>query len=91
MPITLSQAKTHLRLNQNLEDDLVQLYIDAAKVHIGQFLNRSSYPSSAPIKAAALLIVADLYENREGQTEKELKLNPAVCSLLYPFREDIGI
>lgn len=38
------------------------------------------------IKAAILLMVADLYENREGQTAKALTPNATVDRLLSPYR-----
>lgn len=81
----------HLRVDQSTEDTLIQIYIDAAQDYIEQFLNTMDYPVNSAIKAAALLIVGDLYENREGAGEKEIKENPAVMRLLYPYRQDIGI
>ena len=81
----------HLRVDQSTEDTLIQIYIDAAQDYIKNFLNVPVLPQNSSIKAAALLIVGDLYENREGAGEKEVKENPAVMRLLYPYREEIGI
>lgn len=39
-----------------------------------------------PMRAAALLLVADLYENREGQTERPLFRNATFERLLNPYR-----
>lgn len=89
--ISLSEAKSHLRVDQSDEDTLIQAYVDAAIDYIGNFLNCANYPQAASIKAAALLIVGDLYENREGAGEKEIKKNPAVENLLYPYRVRLGI
>jgi uncharacterized phage protein (predicted DNA packaging) len=97
--VTLAEVKLHLRITQNNEDSLLQLYIEAAEDYIRNFLNTgilgfSDSPQTATpsaIKAAALLTIADLYENREGAAEKEIKENPAVMRLLYPYRENIGI
>ncbi len=96
--VSLSQAKSHLRVDQSEEDNLIQTYIDAAEGSVENFLNRtipgsldSPVTTPAPIISAILLIVSDLYENREAASEKELNENRAVSSLLYPYRVDIGI
>lgn len=98
MIVSLTEAKSHLRVDQSAEDALITLYIEASEDHIKAYLNRSvpgiaDSPQTVPaaIKAAALLIVGDLYENREGGGEKDIKRNPAVDNLLYPYRVGIGI
>jgi len=40
----------------------------------------------APIRAAALLIVGDLYRNREAASDVEILPNPTVDRLLSPYR-----
>lgn len=40
----------------------------------------------APLKAAVLLIVGDLYANREAKQDGELSDNPTVDRLLWPYR-----
>jgi hypothetical protein len=42
--------------------------------------------AAAPIKSAALLMVADLYENREAQTERQRYRNTTYERLLNPYR-----
>lgn len=91
MIVTLTQAKDHLRVDQSTEDTLITLYIQAAEDWISNFLNTPNIPYTHSVKAAALLIIGDLYENREGASEKEIKENPAVVRLLYPYREGLGI
>lgn len=56
-------------------------------------MGKADSPISTPsaIKAACLLIIGDLYENREGAGEKEVKENMAVQRLLHPYRIGIGI
>jgi len=44
----------------------------------------------APIRAAILLMVADLYDDRDGKTQANLVDNPTVERLLNPFRA-IGV
>ena len=89
--LTLTEIKSHLRIDQSAEDALLNIYLDAAEDYISAFLNEPSFPQAPAIKAACLLIIGDLYENREGAGEKEVKENPAVHRLLYPYRKDIGI
>lgn len=96
--VTLAEAKAHLRITDDLEDDSITLANEAAYDYIEKFLGNSdiitgdspaSYP--AAIKQAALLIIAGLFENRQWQLEKTSEVNPAVMNLLYPYRYEIGI
>jgi uncharacterized phage protein (predicted DNA packaging) len=89
--ISLSEAKSHLRIDQSDEDTLIQLYIDAVDVAIENYLNLSNPPQNSAVKAAALLLVGNIYENREAYNEKELVINPTVASLLFPYRKDMGV
>lgn len=43
-------------------------------------------PVPAPLKAAILLLVGDLYANREAGTEERLAENPTFDRLIWPFR-----
>lgn len=89
--ITLAQAKEHCRVTNDLEDATMQIYVDAVEEHIKNYLNTKNVPQKSPIKAAALLLVQDLYENRSAQAEVDLKENRAACNLLYPYRQNIGV
>lgn len=96
--ITTAEAKLHLKVDQADEDSLIDLYIASAEAYIEKYINRvipnKNLPTPnvpAPIKAAALLIVGDLYENRQGAGTAEIKENPAVGRLLHPYRVNIGI
>lgn len=40
----------------------------------------------AAVRSAILLLIGDLYENRQGQQEAALVSNPAVYALLWPHR-----
>jgi len=51
--IDLPTAKLHLRADGSYEDDLIQLYIDAAESNAISFLNRNVYPTQADLDAAA--------------------------------------
>ena len=89
--VTITEAKLHLRVDQTAEDALLAIYISAAEDYITQYLNQPSIPQTAAIKAAALLIIGDLYENREAGSEKDIKQNPAVDRLLHQYRRGIGV
>lgn len=91
MSITsLEAVKVHLRVDHNDEDVLIQSYIDAAENHVNNWCNRNDPFSEFPpaIHAAVLLIVGDLYENREAQSYgKELYPNRTVELLIQPYRK----
>lgn len=100
MIVTLDEAKKHLRADSSGDDDaLITTYIGAAESYIRNFLNREIpgigfSPSEVPddIKAAAFLIIGDLYENREAKiVGSQVVENSAVMNLLYPYRVEIGI
>jgi hypothetical protein len=86
--MTLTEAKAHLRVTHNLEDALIQSYLDAALAHVANFLGDDlPDPMPAPVEAAVLLLMADLYINRERQGDKPLNENSAYALLLNPFRD----
>jgi hypothetical protein len=101
--VTLSEVKSHLRIAFTSDDSLLAIYMGAAQEYITNFLNQeipglSDSPVFVPysIRSAALLIIGDLYENREGAVMvlsggAGIIPNPAVNNLLYPYRVEIGI
>ncbi len=96
--VTLTEAKNHLRVTDTNEDSTIQIYLDAVDLNIISYLNRSALPVDnsgnipAAIKAAALLMIGDLYEHRESQVIGQGVIeNPAARNLLYPYRKEIGI
>jgi hypothetical protein len=91
MLVSLTEAKTHLKVSDSTEDSLITIQIRAAEDLIRKILNNPSPPVTYAVKAAALLIIGDLYENRTGAVQDELTPNPAVMNLLYPYRNNIGI
>lgn len=100
--LTLEQVKTNLRLDLDdpQENADLQLKIDAAVDYASQFIGRSipwndkdgnEVPVPASVKSAILLIIGDLYENREGQTTAALSVNPLVESMLHFYRTGLGV
>lgn len=99
MPIlNLQTVKSHLRIDSNDEDSLLNVYIAAAESHAEEYLNRplqpwneENDPVPATIIQALLLAVGDFYENREAVSENPYNKNPAFASLLNWHRLELGI
>lgn len=87
MTLTIAEVKQHLRVMHALEDDLIQIYLDAAHGHVAKFLGED-LPAPIPdaIRAAVLLLTADLYVNRERQADRILHEGTAYSLLLAPYR-----
>lgn len=106
MWLDLAEVKVHLRIDHDLEDAYLAQLIDAAEDYISRYLNRSvpwtedpdsdssSESSSeivpASVRHAGLMIVADLYQNREAQGAA-IHPNPAVLSMLSLYRVGLGV
>ena len=91
---TLEQVKQHLRVLHSHDDDYINQLISIAAQHVLDYTDRadddpllwSGSELKAPIMAAMLLLIGDLYANREAQTAAELKPNPAFERLLWSYR-----
>lgn len=101
--VTLRQAKRHLRVYHDDDDDTISLYLGAAIASVQEYVDRIVYAvGGAPpsgddgtaievtpaITAAILLLLGDLYENREADPESkgDAVLPRAVRALLAPYR-----
>lgn len=67
MPISLEQAKAHMRVDTDIDDDLITNKLAAAKAWVAAYTasDPDSATAPAPIKEAVLMLCAQLYENRE--------------------------
>lgn len=70
MTIDLSVAKSHLRIDYEDDDTLIQSYLDAATLHAERYLRRdfaTEYPDRLPrpVEVAILQHVAEMYRDRE--------------------------
>lgn len=89
MAVDLTLAKKHLRVGHNDEDTEITLYLNAAIDWTLTYTNRASVPAGAEFAfdAAALLMMAGMYENREavitGTIQAEI---PTARRLLDPYR-----
>ncbi|WP_322997219.1 head-tail connector protein [Castellaniella sp.] len=90
--MTLDEVKLHLRVDHDDEDSLISEYLDTAIYAAANYLNMdygnlaTDPDTPAPIKAAVLLQVADLYVNRERQADKPYYANLTYERLLNPYR-----
>ena len=89
MPITtLANAKTHLRVTHSTEDSLITAYTDAAESVAEHYCNRSfGSPLPKAVQAAVFLMVGDMYENREEQTDRPLSVNQTCQNLLNTAKD----
>jgi len=84
--IELSDLKLHVRVDSDDEDGLLQRYLDAAKASALDYLDLDKLPEGPAIDAAILLGAADLYTNRESQSDTKLEGNATYEALLRPYR-----
>lgn len=91
--ITLEETKLYLRVDQDDEDDAIETMMLTAMFAAADYLNMK--PSDlmmaeeelpAPVRSAMLLLVGDLYMNRELQADKQLYENKTYERLLNPYR-----
>lgn len=99
--VTLEEAKEQLRVTGELDDAKIEQVIlaasaivlgyikitvpveDSPDTRISQMFDSDTVPEE--VKAASLLVIGDLYENREGQNADPLSLT--VKSLLCARRD----
>lgn len=96
--ISLIEAKLHLRIDHTEDDPLITLYIGAAQEQIERHIQRKiitdeeertsadDVVNNSALKAAALLFIGNLYENREATTDKPNELPLGYWSLIQPYR-----
>lgn len=88
--LTLEETKLHLRVDGTDEDTLILGLMATATTATADYLNMDEAQLTttviSPVRAAALLMVAGLYENREDQTDRQLYRNDTYYRLLAPYR-----
>ena len=88
--LTLAETKLHLRVDHDDEDALITALMATATAACADYLNMPAadlvVAVPAPIKSAALLLVGDLYANREAQGDRQFYKNPTFENLLNPYR-----
>lgn len=104
MIVTINEIREHLRydhVENPTNDDHVQreneyltILYNSAVDYISSYLEFDittviDLPNS--IKSALLLVIADLNENREGQSVKQIYKNDMVEKMLQLHRKNIGV
>ena len=85
----LAEAKQHLRVDDDDSNALIEAYADAAVLSCLDFCDRKLVPQGAEpaFKAAALLMLGDLYNNRESVVAgQSFAVSPTIGALLGPYR-----
>jgi hypothetical protein len=90
--ISLDQAKAQLRLNDDYSDTELTGMVDAASDIVANYLqwgdtppyDGTDKPYPPRIQTATLLVLASLYEDREGANDP---IGPAVVSILRRDRD----
>lgn len=67
--VTVVDAKTHLRVEDAAEDDMIEAYLDASVDYLASIgVDMQADPLPAAIRAAVLIHVTHLFENRGAGT-----------------------
>lgn len=90
----LDEAKQHLRVDFADDDTLIELYADAAVSHALQYCGLKTVPAGdlpvAAFRAAALMLLGDLYAYREtgqvGSVSSQIQVTASARALLDPYR-----
>lgn len=94
--IDLGEIKAHLRIEHDLDDELLEAYTDAAlevaSNHIGKAWGDETTCDTVKftkgIKVGCLMFIGHLYANRESVSDVQLYQVPmAITSLWNPYRE----
>lgn len=87
--LTLAETKQHIRVDHDDENALIEAIMSAATAatadYLGLPLDQMTSTVPSPIKAATLLLIADLYENRSSQTDRALYANSTYDRLLSTY------
>jgi uncharacterized phage protein (predicted DNA packaging) len=90
--VTVADAKAHLNIVDDADDELIAAKIEAAESWVAaftgsDFADDEAFPDGAPapVLEAIRKLVADLYEHRESSDETGAPFG--VADLLAPYRK----
>lgn len=90
--VSLELAKAHMRIDEDTEDELISLYIEAAEQWAGNYIGKpiaDLNPVPADVKLAILRLVSFYFEFRNiASFELSIRSAPHnVASILDSYRE----
>lgn len=94
--IDLNEIKAHLRIEHDLDDELLEAYADAAleaaSNHIGKVWGDETTSNTVKftkgIKVGCLMFIGHLYANREIVSDvQQYEVPMAISALWNPYRE----
>ncbi|GKX34649.1 MAG: hypothetical protein MnENMB40S_22670 [Rhizobiaceae bacterium MnEN-MB40S] len=98
--VSTDLAKAHLNIIGNHDDELIELYINAAENWLSDYIGPVTTSEDEPvpsvlligsddIKLAVLMLTAHYYENRESASHVALQMAPfGVLSIANKYREN---
>ena len=89
MILEVDEVKTHLRIEDDEEDDYIETLIKQAQAAAEDFC-RVSFEDSTPepVRLAVMLMVSHYYENRDNPDRAVYgTMRIAFENLLYPYRD----
>lgn len=89
MVVTVEEAKSHLRIQHDDEDDYITSLIEQSQATAEDYC-RVTFDEKAPqaVRLAVLLMVSHYYENRDNPDKHiYLTMRMAFENLLYPHRD----
>ncbi|MEX0404053.1 head-tail connector protein [Aquibium sp. LZ166] len=94
--VSVEDAKAHMNITTDADDDLIAGKIGAAEAWIGKFIgfaldDAETFPDGTPepLKEAVRQLTAHLYENREATVVgiSMSDVSPGLFDLMSPYRE----
>ncbi|MBF0786101.1 phage gp6-like head-tail connector protein [Muribacter muris] len=97
--IPLEEIKAHLRIEHDLDDELLTLLADsaleAAQHHIGKTWGEENTDKTViftkGVKVGCLMFIGHLYANREAVADIQLHQVPLAISSLWNVHRELGI
>ena len=89
MIVTVPEAKAHLRIESDVENNFIESLIAQAQAVAEDYCRVIfTEPAPEPVRLAVLLMVAHYYENRDTpERQIYVTLRMAFENLLYPYRD----